>query len=240
MDKKINVLLPIAGHGSRFADVGYSLPKPLIDAGGITILEKSLQSVCIDDCNLIFLVRKDHIDKYKIDEFLKSKYKDSCKIIVVNGNTDGAVCTCLLAESEIDNEEPLVIFTPDCYFEPTFRPKEVQPWADGMVVVFESENPAHSYVVLNDVGFVTKAAEKDVISKNAVGGLYYYRKGSDFVRNAKKMVENSQKTKGEYYICPVYNLLLEEYDAKIGIEINTRHVVLGTPEGLQSYLRGEQ
>jgi len=240
MDSKINVLLPIAGYGSRFSDVGYELPKPLIDAGGLTILQKALESLDIQECKLNFLVRKEHIHKYAIDEFIFEQYGEASRVIVVEEDTDGAVCTCLLAEEYIDNDKPLVIFTPDCYFEPMVRPLEIDDKYDGMVVVFESDNPAHSYVVLDEDGYVIRAAEKDVISKNAVGGLYYYKKGSDFVRNAKRMVERNQKIKGEYYICPVFNLLLEEYDAKIGIDVNSRHVVLGTPEGLESYLKGEQ
>ena len=240
MNKKINILLPIAGHGSRFSTVGYDLPKPLIPVDDTIIVEKSLQSVAYDNCNLIFIVREEHKEKYQIDAVLHQNFGDDVKIVSVDYDTKGAICSCLLAEEHIDNDAPLVIFTPDCYFEPKFNPVEAyKSNLDGMVAVFKSDNPAHSYVVLNDQGLVVKAAEKDVISQNAVGGLYYFRKGSDFVRNAKRMVENSQSVKGEYYICPVYNLLIDEFNAQIGIDVNSRHVVLGTPEGLQAYIRGE-
>ena len=237
--KKISILLPIAGHGSRFSEVGYKLPKPLIKVEDKIIVEKSLDSVVYEECNLIFIVREEHIKKFNIDTVLKDKFGQDTKIVSVNYDTEGAICSCLLAEEYIDKDDPLVIFTPDCYFEPAFNPHQIDDKYDGMVVVFESSNPAHSYVILDDDGFVTKAAEKNVISNNAVGGLYYFRKGTDFVRNAKRMIERNKKVKGEYYICPVYNLLIEEFDAKIGIDRNSRHVVLGTPEGLQAYLRGE-
>ena len=239
MTKKINILLPIAGHGSRFSDVGYKLPKPLIRAKDKIIVQKSLDSVEHEDCNLIFIVRQEHITKHNIDTVLKEKFGNDIKLISIEKDTAGAICSCLLAEEHIDNESPLVIFTPDCYFEPQFKPKQIDEKYDGMVVVFESDNPAHSYVVLDDNGYVTKAAEKDVISTNAVGGLYYFKRGSDFVRNAKRMVKRNQRVKGEFYICPVYNLLIEEFEAKIGIDVNSRHVVLGTPEGLQDYLEGK-
>jgi dTDP-glucose pyrophosphorylase len=241
MANNINILLPIAGHGSRFSSVGYELPKPLIQVEDKIIVEKSLDSIEYSGCNLIFIVRQEHIVKYQIDEQLKNKFGNDIDIISIEKDTDGAICSCLLAEDLIDSEDSLVIFTPDCYFEPKFNPHEAKNTdLDGVVAVFKSDSDAHSYVILDENGHVTKAAEKDVISTNAVGGMYYFKKGSDFVRNAKRMVEQSQKVKGEYYICPVYNLLIEEFDAKIGIDVNSRHVVLGTPEGLESYLRGEQ
>jgi len=106
---------------------------------------------------------------------------------------------------------------------------------DGLVGVFGSNNPAHSYVAVGAEGFVTRAAEKRVISENAVGGLYYFRRGSDFVKYSKEMISRELKVKGEYYICPVFNLLIEA-DKKIGIEKQSVHVVLGTPADLEKYV----
>jgi len=233
-----NILLPIAGRGSRFVEKGYELPKPLIlvEKDNKTILEKSLESVDYSDSRLIFIVRQEHIDEFKIDQFLLEKYGSGIVIVPVDYETDGAVNSCLLAEEYIDNDDSLIIFTPDCYFEPQFASDSVWAGSDGMVVVFESDNEAHSYVVLDEDGYVSNAAEKEVISHNAVGGLYYYRKGSDFVKYSKEMINRNQRVKGEFYICPVFNLLIED-GKKIGIDKNSRHVVLGTPEGLDTYLK---
>lgn len=236
---KINVLLPIAGRGRRFAEMGYELPKPLIAVNDQIVVQKSLESINHEGMRLIFIVRQEHIDDYQIDEVLKKKFSNNeIEIISVEEDTEGAICSCLLAEEYINSDEPLVIFTPDCYFEPEFDARAVDEKYDGMVAVFESNDPAHSYVIMGDENYVIKAAEKEVISTNAVGGLYYFRRGSEFVDNAYKMVQMNQKTKGEYYICPVYNLLIAD-GAKIGIDKNSRHVVLGTPEGLEQYLKEE-
>ena len=237
---KVNILLPIAGHGNRFAEKGYELPKPLIKIEDKIIVEKSLESINYTDHNLIFVVRQEHVVKYNIDSVLYDKFGEDINIIEVDYDTDGAICTCLLAEKFIDTEDPLVIFTPDCFFEPQFDPVLIDEKLDGVVSVFNSDSSAHSYVIVNDKGHAIKTAEKEVISNNAVGGLYYFKKGSDFVRNAKAMIKNSKKVKGEFYICPVYNYLIEEFNATIGMFPNDRHVILGTPEGLESYLRGEQ
>ena len=234
-----NILLPIAGKGRRFAEKGYDLPKPLIMVGkdNKTILEKSLESVDYSESRLIFIVRQEHIDEFKIDKFLIEKYGSDIIIVTVDYDTDGAVNSCLLAEKYIDNDSPLIIFTPDCFFQPQFNSDSVWEGSDGMVVVFESENEAHSYVVLDDEGYVSNAAEKEVISHNAVGGLYYYRKGSDFVKYSKEMINRNQRVNGEFYICPVFNLLVED-GKRVGVDKNSRHVVLGTPEGLDTYLKG--
>ncbi len=240
MEKRSNILLPIAGNGTRFSSKGYSLPKPLIfiEKDNKTILEKSLESVNYENSNLIFIVKQEHVDKFKINEFLKEKFGSQVITVPVNYDTAGAVNSCLLAEKYINNDEPLIIFTPDCYFEPQFDLKKVDSNYDGLVAVFNSDNDAHSYVVINDNGEVLKAAEKEVISSHAVGGLYYYKKGADFVKYSKKMIEQNKKVKGEFYICPVFNFLIED-GKTIGIDKNTKHVILGTPEGLETYIKAQ-
>lgn len=232
---KTNIVLPIAGNGQRFVDGGYKTIKPLIEINGKYLVEKSLESVDYKNANLIFIVREEHIKEYDIVTKLRSRFGNLIEIIRVNKITEGALCTCLLAEKYIDNELPLVIFTPDCYFEPKFDPNKVNSKCDGVVAVFHSNSPAHSYVQLDDDGFVTKAAEKEVISEYAVGGLYYFRHGNLFVNYAKKQIEMNMRTKGEFYICPVYNLLIED-GLKIGIDRNSKHDILGTPEDLNRYL----
>ncbi len=229
---KTNLLLPIAGNGQRFIDAGYLVPKPLIEINGKTILDRSLESVNIDNCNLIFVIRQDHVKEHNLNFVLRSKYKD-CRIIVIPGLTDGALSTCLLAKEHIDNDEPLMIFTPDCYFEPCIDPKKIDDSYDGMVCVFKSTSPAHSYVRLNQYAdIVAETKEKEVISDMAIGGLYYFKKGNYFVGAAEHMINNNMRTKGEFYIAPVYNLLIDE-GYKIGIDKNTRHDILGTPEDLE-------
>lgn len=234
MKESINVVLPIAGLGQRFIDGGYEIPKPLIKINGKYIIDKALESINHKDLNLFFIVRQEHVDEFNIDTILKEKFGDGIHITIIDYTTDGALCTCLLVEKHINNDEPLVIFTPDCYFEPQFDPKDIDEKYDGMVVVFESDNLAHSYVVLDDDGYVIKAAEKEVISNNAVGGLYYYRKGSDFVKYGHQSIKDNERVNNEFYICPVFNYLIED-GGKIGIEKNTKHLILGTPDDLEEH-----
>ena len=110
--KKYNILLPIAGKAQRFIDQGYNMPKPLIMAKTKQVIDWALDSIDISHCNLIFAVREDHINYFSIDEILKKKFGDNISIVVIDHDTDGSVSTCLLAKEYIDNDLPLIIYTP--------------------------------------------------------------------------------------------------------------------------------
>jgi choline kinase len=229
------LLLPIAGDGIRFVKEGYEIPKPLIKIEDDFLVQKSLRSIDLEDCNLIFVVKKDHIENNQIDTKLIELYGNQIKIIATDTKTGGALSSCLLANNEINNDIPLLIFTPDCYFEPKIIPSNIDSTLDGLVCVFESSSDAHSYVKLNENNHVTQTAEKEVISNDAIGGFYYFKSGKLFVDYANKLIDRKLTTKGEYYIAPVYNLLIND-EYKIGIDRNTKHIILGTPADLERYL----
>ena len=115
--KKYNLLLPIAGRAQRFLDKGYTMPKPLIMSKDKHIIDWSMSSVDTSECNIIFAVRLEHINSFSIDDILRSKFGDDIKIVVIDRVTDGSVSTCLLAKEFINNDLPLIIYTPDVYFE---------------------------------------------------------------------------------------------------------------------------
>ena len=231
-NKKINLVLPIAGLGKRFADEGYEKPKPLIKfKDDITILQRSLQSVDIKSCNLIFIVQQAHCDQWNIDNFITKNYPDSI-IIKIDGQTEGALCTVMKAENYFKNDNPLCIFTPDCYFEPKIYPQKIKD--DGLVCTFTSTSPAHSYVKLNKQNYITEVKEKEVISNDAIGGFYYWKTGNKFYNYAKQSIENNDRTKNEFYIAPVFNYLLND-GGLISIDRNTYHEILGTPKDLKEY-----
>ena len=233
--KKYNLLIPVAGKAQRFADVGYSMPKPLIMAKTKQIIDWALSSINTEECNLIFAVRLDHINNFSIDTILKNKFGDDITIVVVDHDTDGSVSTCLLAREHINNEAPLLIYTPDVYFEKTFDPKNIPIDSDGFLLTFKANSPAHSYLKLDQKGLVEKAAEKEVISNNAAVGLYYFKTGKSFVNYADWMIENNERTKNEFYICPLYNYLIKD-GLKVRISQVDKMHVLGTPEELNFFV----
>jgi RpiB/LacA/LacB family sugar-phosphate isomerase len=233
--KKYNMLIPVAGKAQRFADEGYTMPKPLIMAKTKQIIDWSLESVDTTDCNLIFAVRLDHINNHAIDEILREKFGNDIEIVVVDHDTDGSVSTCLIAKEQINNDKPLIIYTPDVYFQNTFDPDTIPENSDGFLLTFKANSPAHSYVELNDDGIATRTAEKSVISQNAAVGLYYYKSGRMFVDYAEEMVNKNERTKDEFYICPMDNYMIRD-----GMTVKIKQVekmhVLGTPQELEFFV----
>ena len=233
--KKYNLLLPVAGKAQRFLDKGYTMPKPLIMAKDKQIIDWSLSSINTEECNIIFAVRLDHIHNYAIDDILKNKFGADVKIVVIDRITRGSVETCLLAEEHINNDLPLIIYTPDVYFQPIWDPASVPDDLDGYLLTFKANSPAHSYVQVDDEGHATRTAEKEVISQNAAVGVYYYKSGKMFVEYAKRLIEEDIRVKDEFYICPMFNFLIEE-GLKVGINQTEKMHVLGTPAELEFFI----
>jgi RpiB/LacA/LacB family sugar-phosphate isomerase len=166
---------------------------------------------------------------------LRSKFGEDIKIVVIDRVTDGSVSTCLLAKEYIDNDLPLIIYTPDVYFENKFSPSEIDPELEGFLLTFKANSAAHSYVELDENGHAIRTAEKEVISQNAAVGVYYYKTGKMFVKYAEEMISKNIRTKGEFYICPMYNLMIRD-GAKVGIKQVEKMHVLGTPAELEFFV----
>ena len=172
--KKYNLLLPIAGKAQRFIDAGYTMPKPLILARNKHVIDWALESVNKSECNLIFMVRVDHVYNFSIDKILKQKFGEDITIIKISEVTRGALETCTLARTHIDNNLPLIIYTPDVHFGPVFNPDSIQKDSDGFLLTFTANSPDHSYSDYDESGKVKNVVEKEVISKEANVGLYYF------------------------------------------------------------------
>lgn len=230
---KPTLLVPMVGLGRRFSECGYQLPKQMIEIDGVTMLELSLNCIDLKEFNKIFIIRREHVTNFNMDKFLNEKFGDDIKIIISETDTEGTVSTCLLAEKLI-NETPLLITTLDVFFEPKFSLNLVKDEVDGSIVVFESDNPNYSYSRINEEGLVVETAEKKVISNLSSVGLYYFTRGTDFVKYSYRMIEENIRTNNEFYVCPLYNLLIKD-----GKKINTITVdkcePLGTPEEMNLY-----
>lgn len=235
--KKYNLLIPMVGRGQRFRDGGFKLPKQLIQVGHQQMIDWSMSCIKTDECNQIFVIRKDTVEDNEMDLVLRNKFGQDITIVVAEEETEGTVSSCLLAEEYIDNELPLSITTLDMYFEPYFDPGKVAD-SDGVVLTFDADNPAYSYSQVGDDGYVVRTAEKEVISNHAHAGLYHFARGSDFVRLSKEMIKRNIRVKNEFYVAPLYNLFIEE-GMKISIQPIDRLWSMGTPDERQYFLDHE-
>ena len=234
----MNILIPMAGEGSRFAKEGYTFPKPLIDVNGKPMIQSVVENLDFN-ANYIFLVRKDHIKKYEgLADTLQRITNGRCTIVEVDGLTEGAACTALLAKKYIDNDEDLLIANSDQIIEyspENFNLMKELTDCDAMVYTFEAVHPKWSFVKTNSRGVVTEVAEKRPISNIATCGIYWYRKGSDFVKYAGQMIEKDIRVNNEFYIAPVYNELISDGGTLVPFFVHEMWGI-GTPEDLRAFL----
>jgi len=238
-DNKLNVLIPMAGAGSRFEKAGYTFPKPLIDVKGKPMIQVVVDNLNMD-ANFIFIVQKSHREKYNLDTLL-NLITPNCKIVEVDGITEGAACTTLLAKEFIDNDNPLVMANSDQFVEwdsNEFMYKMNETDCDGGIVTFKSTHPKWSFAKIDDSGFVTEVAEKNPISDIATVGVYYWKKGSDYVKFAEQMIQKDIRVNSEFYVCPVFNEAILS-DKKIKTFDIKQMWGLGTPEDLNYFLENK-
>jgi NDP-sugar pyrophosphorylase family protein len=235
----MKILIPMAGEGSRFAKEGYTFPKPLIDVDGKPMIQKVIENLDFD-AEYIFLVRKEHLCKYEgLSVTLHRIAGGRMKIVEIDGLTEGAACTALLAKDHINNDDDLLIANSDQVIE--YRPENFLTMknmtkADGIVFTFNAVHPKWSFAKVDDRGFVTQVAEKVPISNVATCGIYWYRRGRDFVEAAESMIAKNIRVNNEFYIAPVYNEMITNQKSVIPFFVQQMHGI-GTPEDLQAFLK---
>ncbi|SHI70249.1 Nucleotidyl transferase [Algibacter luteus] len=238
----INIVIPMAGEGSRFSKAGYKKPKPFIDVNGIPMIERVIKNLKLPDCRFILIAREDHINKEKeLVKELEEKY--NAKFISISKLTEGTACTVLYARKYINNDQPLLIANSDQIVDiniENFINDCMDKSLDGSILTFEDEerNPKWSFAKINDNGLVTEVKEKEAISEYATVGIYLFTKGSDFVNASIDMIIENERVNNEFYTCPTYNYAIAE-NKKIGIfniDYKLMHGI-GTPEDLNLYLK---
>ena len=236
-DDRLNILIPMAGAGSRFEQAGYTFPKPLIEVNHKPMIQVVVENLNLD-ANYIYVVQKAHREKYNLDALLKL-ITPNCKVVETLGVTQGAACTALLAKEHINNDAPLFFANSDQFVEwdsNEFMYKMQETGADGGIVTFEATHPKWSFARVNpSTNLVEEVAEKNPISNIATVGYYYWKHGSDFVKYAEQMIEQDIRVNGEFYVCPVFNQAIK--DSKQIRVFNVKGMWgLGTPEDLKYYL----
>jgi len=236
-DSRLNVLIPMAGAGSRFAQQGYTFPKPLIEVNGKPMIQVVVENLNIE-AHFIFIVQKEHYEKYNL-KYLLNLIAPGCDIVQIEGITEGAACSTLLAKDYINNDAPLVMANSDQFIE--WNSNEIMysfsaDDIDGGIVTFKATHPKWSYARVGDNGFVSEVAEKKVISDDATVGVYYWRHGSDYVKYAEQMIEKNIRVNNEFYVCPVFNEAIVD-GKKIKVKPIERMWGIGTPEDLEYFLK---
>jgi len=235
----MNVLVPMAGSGDAFIKKGYHYPKNIVEITGKPLVQHVYENLSgIPGARFIFIVKKEEVEKFHLDNILRLLNPD-CQIIILDDDTSGAACSALLAIEYINNELPLVIANGDqiiCSEIGKIINHFQQRDVDGGIVTFESLHPRWSYVRIDENGSVVETAEKRPISKYATAGVYYFKKGKDFLESTMDMIRKDASVEGKFFVCPVYNEMIlrqakvEKYDIK-----RSQYYPLSSPQGVQEY-----
>lgn len=238
----INIVVPMAGEGSRFAQAGYNKPKPFVDVEGKPMIVRVLENLSCPDARYILIARKEHMDSEPaLVREIEQNY--NATFIAIDKLTEGTACTVLYARKHINNQAQLLIANSDQIIDITisdFIDDCRRRGLDGSILTFidEKSDPKWSFAKLGANQLVTEVQEKKAISKYATVGIYLYRHGSDFVDAAIDMFIERDRVNSEYYTCPTYNYAITS-GKRIGIfniPVGAMHGI-GTPEDLQAYLR---
>ena len=237
----INIVIPMAGAGSRFAQAGYQKPKPFIDVNGKPMIVRVLENLAYPQARYILVARKEHMDAEAT--LVKQIERDFNAIFIpIDKLTEGTACTVLYARRYINNEQPLLIANSDQIIDmliADFIDDCQQRDLDGSILTFidEKRDPKWSFAKLDDRQLVTEVQEKKAISEYATVGIYLYQQGRDFVDAAIDMFIERDRVNNEYYTCPTYNYAIKA-GRKIGIyniAVEQMHGI-GIPEDLNTYL----
>jgi len=238
----LNIVIPMAGAGSRFVAAGYQVPKPFIEVHNVPMIKlviDNLTPTC--DYRFIFIIQKKHEETFNFKSRLE-EWSINCKVIEIDGLTEGAACTVLKAKGLINNEDPLMIANSDqyidCEIDSYLSMLDVEK-LEGLIMTMKANDPKWSFVGTDDEGFVTNVVEKEVISDEATVGIYNFSSGKKFVYAAEKMISDNDRVNGEFYVAPVYNRLIKEGDSigiyNIGAE-SAGMYGLGVPKDLDLFL----
>ncbi|MFM8270122.1 MAG: HAD-IA family hydrolase, partial [Pseudomonadota bacterium] len=238
--RTVEIVIPMAGLGSRFSEVGYVDPKPLIEVHGKPMIQWVIDNLsCINyRTRFNFIVNKTHLETFDLDKRL-SELAPGCQVIPVPNKTEGAACTVLLAMDRIALDRPLIIANSDQYVDfsfDDFLSSSLGSDQDGMIMTFPANETKWSYAKVDQKGWVIEVAEKKPISSHATVGIYYFKTAELFQRASFSMIRSNIRTNNEFYVCPVYNELIQA-GGKVGIFPIPQDAMhgLGTPEDLKLF-----
>ena len=234
----MNVILPMAGRGTRFSNFGYTTPKPFIEINGKPMFVWALKSLLgLKVNNLFIIVLEEHLLKYKLDYLLKKYCNYPYKIIAIKNVTEGQLCTVMESENFINSEEDVLIISSDTLVISNMNDliNDSNQKIDGIISTMVSEIGNNwSFVKVDNKNKVIEVAEKNRISNNISTGLYYFKSAHNFFEYSHKLIKKDIRVNGEFYIIPVYSLMLKD-NLNIRIANSIQMWDMGNPEAKQIF-----
>ena len=234
----LNIVVPMAGRGSRFSNAGYKMPKPLIDVHGHYMIEYVTKNLTPQiEHRFIYICQEEHLEKYQLEKYLR-QIAPNCVVVTVDHITEGAACTVLLAEGYINSNDSLMIANSDQYIDINHYLRQMNNY-DGLIMTMPANDPKWSFIKVDEKNLVSMVREKEVISNEATVGVYNYKHGKDFVKYAHLMIEKNIRVNNEFYVAPVYNEMIDAGMKITYFDVGEKMYGSGTPEDLSEILKTE-
>lgn len=238
----LNIVIPMAGAGSRFARAGYALPKPLIPVHGVPMIRLVIDNIRpARPHRFMFIAQRAHVEAHGLGEAL-AQWAPGSVLVPIDGLTEGAACTVLAARDWIAGDDPLMIANSDQYVDlaiDAYLADMDRRGLDGLIMTMRAHDPKWSFVRVDAEGLAREVAEKKPISDIATVGIYNFARGADFLRHADAMLAADERVNGEFYVAPVYNRMIAA-GARIGVHDLGEEALamhgLGIPEDLDRFL----
>ena len=233
----MKVVVPMAGRGSRFANQGFQIPKPLIEVAGKPMVLRSLKSIeGLEISEVIFVVLSEHDLQFSASSIISRNIVFPHSFIFLEDVTEGQLCTVMAAREQIDGLEDVLVIASDTYVEGSLAKDIRQNRSEcaGLISVMDMPGDRWSFVKTNASGNAMQVVEKVRISNLASTGIYYFSEGRQFVEYAETMIINKEKTKGEYFVIPVYQKMIDD-----GLTVKVTQADsmwdMGTPEAKSAF-----
>lgn len=232
----IDYVICAAGQGVRLQSLSLNIPKPILKLKGVTLLERSLQSLDISASDrLIIITQKAHEIASKMDSFIRNKFLNIDLIwLEIDKVTSGQLETAHLASSFLRGQG-VVIFNSDTYFRSSTLMKQISDLSlDGIIPCSNEQGSEWSFCKLNEKFDVVQVTEKNRISDLASVGYYFFRKSSEMLHYSELEIETAKKNVKECYVAPVYNRMIHD-GKKIAVNMVDEFRPMGTPTQVQTY-----
>lgn len=244
----MNIIIPMAGRGSRFATQGVETPKPLISVAGRPMIAWALESLgdLLPGAQVVFVALREHETNYGISELLHTLAGPSAQVVLLDDVTEGQLCTVMAgimqstftaASSHINLDEDLLVASCDTYIVSNLA-QDIQARSvgcHGIISVADMSGGRWSFARTDETGHVAEVAEKVRISNHASTGLYYFSKTQEFVDIGNEIIRNQEMTRGEYYVIPVYQKYIQR-GWQVDISVAGQMWDMGTPEALEMFI----
>ncbi len=233
----MKILVPMAGRGSRYANRGFETPKPLIEIAGRPMLLWALDSLAEIACSeIIFVLLAEHEAQYKVTDLVRANTTVKTTFVTIPEVTQGQLCTILAAQQYIDTEEDVLIVASDTFIKSDLGNDILHKTSDcaGIISVINLPGEQWSFAKTDAAGRVVAVAEKVRISDHASNGLYYFSKGADLVKYGQEMIRRDERTRGEFYVIPVYQKMIDD-GKTIVLSQAAEMWDMGTPEAKTAF-----